>query len=130
MKEPIWLTRAILEAIHNDQIREHGGSPGIRDPSLLDSAIARPQNTWEYDANSDLAALAADYGFGIAKNHPFVDGNKRVAFIATNVFLLLNGHEIETSEPEVVNTILRLADGRLSRNKYAAWIRENLVRYE
>lgn len=127
MNEPLWLTRVILETLHDDQIREHGGSLGVRDAGLLDSALARPRNTWEYDADADLAGLAAEYGFGLAKNHPFIDGNKRIAFIGANVFLILNGYEIEADETDVVNTILRLADGRLSRNKFAAWIRAHLI---
>ena len=102
----------------------------MRDPGLLDSALARPQHVWAYDANADLAKLAAEYGFGLAKNHAFLDGNKRVALAATNVFLILNGFEIEAPEPEVVNTMLRLADGRLSRSRFAEWIRRHLVPYE
>lgn len=130
MKEPVWLTRSILETLHADQIKEHGGRLGVRDSGLLDSALTRPRNTWQYDRDVDIAALAADYGFGFAKNHAFIDGNKRIAFIATNVFLILNGYEIEAPETEVVKTILRLADGRLSRNKFASWIRAHLVEYD
>jgi death-on-curing protein len=128
--EPLWLNRTIVEALHADQVREHGGQLGMRDPGLLDSALARPQHVWAYDANADLAKLAAEYGFGLAKNHAFLDGNKRVALAATNVFLILNGFEIEAPEPEVVNTMLRLADGRLSRSRFAEWIRRHLVPYE
>ena len=130
MKEPAWLTRFVIEALHAEQIREHGGKPGLRDEALLESALARPQRAWDYDTKTDLAALAAEYGFGLAKNHPFFDENKRIAFVATNVFLLVNGHEIEAPEPEVVNTMLRLADGRLTRSKFADWIRKYLVTYE
>lgn len=130
MDEPLWLNRTIVEALHADQVREHGGQLGMRDPGLLDSALARPQHVWAYDANADLAKLAAEYGFGLAKNHAFLDGNKRVALAATNVFLILNGFEIEAPEPEVVNTMLRLADGRLSRSRFAEWIRRHLVPYE
>lgn len=130
MDEPLWLHRTIIEALHADQVREHGGQLGMRDPGLLDSALARPQHVWPYDADADLAKLAAEYGFGLAKNHAFFDGNKRVALAATNVFLILNGFEIEASEPEVVNTMLRLADGRLNRSRFAEWIRRHLVPYE
>ena len=130
MKEPVWLTRAALEAFHADQIREHGGRLGISDEALLESALARPQRAWEYDVDADLASLAAEYGFGLAKNHPFTDGNKRVAFVATNVFLLLNGYEVEAPEPEVVSAMVRLADGRLTRPKFADWIRKYMVRCE
>jgi death-on-curing protein len=130
MTEPVWLTRSVVEALHADQIREHGGKPGVRDVALLKSALARPQRTWEYDKDADLAALAAEYGFGLAKSHPFADGNKRIAFVATNVFLLINGYEIDAPEPEVVNAMVRLADGRLTRSRFAQWIRKYLVKYK
>lgn len=129
MREPKWLSLEIITALHTDQVREHGGTLGIRDGGLLESAIGRPRKRWEYDEAVDLADLAADYGFGLAKNHPFVDGNKRIAFVATNVFLIINGYEIEANEPEVVSMVLKLADGRLSRNKYAEWIRAHLMKY-
>src|SRR5207253_6852013 len=128
MKEPAWLSRALIEAIHVDQILEHGGRPGIRDAGLLDSALSRPRNVWEYEDNVDLAGLAAEYGFGIARNHPFFDGNKRVAFTAVNVFLILNGREIDAPEMDVVDVIVRLADGRLSRPKFADWIRQHSIK--
>lgn len=130
MTEPVWLTRSVVEALHADQIREHGGKPGVRDVALLESALARPQRTWEYDQDADIAALAAEYGFGLAKNHPFADGNKRIAFVATNVFLLSNCYEIDALDPEVVNAMVRLADGRLIRSRFAQWIRRYLVKYE
>lgn len=129
MREPKWLSLEIITALHTDQVREHGGALGVRDAGLMESAIERPRRSWEYDGAVDLAALAADYGFGLAKNHPFADGNKRIAFVATNVFLIINGYEIEAEEPEVVSTVLKLADGRLSRNKFAEWIRAHLVKY-
>lgn len=129
MLEPIWLSRAVVEALHADQVREHGGQLGLRDPTLLESALAKPQHVWAYESDPDLAMLAAAYGFGLARNHAFLDGNKRVAFVAANVFLILNGFEIEASEPDVVDTMLRVADGRLSRNKFAEWIRTVLVPY-
>jgi len=125
--EPVWLSRSIVEAVHADQVREHGGQAGLRDAGLLESALARPQHVWAYDADTDLATLAAEYGFGLAKNHAFFDGNKRVAFVATNIFLLLNGFEIEAPEPEVVDMMLRVADGRLTRVRLAAWIRAVMV---
>jgi death-on-curing protein len=125
--EPLWLSRPVIEALHVDQVREHGGQLGLRDPGLLESALARPQHVWAYEADADLATLAAEYGFGLAKNHAFLDGNKRVAFVATNVFLILNGFEIEAPEPEVVDAMLRVADGRMSRARFAAWIRTAMV---
>ena len=120
----------MVEAAQADQIREHGGQHGLRDDGLLESALARPQHVWSYEANADLASLAAEYGFGLAKNHAFLDGNKRIAFVATNIFLILNGHEIEAAEPEVVDTMLRVADGRLSRDRFAEWIRGVIVPFK
>jgi len=124
--EPIWLTRQILEAIHADQIREHGGGLGLRDARLLESALAQPRQRFHCDRKADLARLAAEYGFALAKNHAFVDGNKRVAFIAANVFLILNRFEIVAPEPAVVETMQRVADGRMGRDELAAWIRSVL----
>ena len=127
MKQPVWLGRTLIEAIHMDQIREHGGRPGLRDAGILDSALARPRKVWEYTDDADLATLAAEYGFGIARNHPFIDGNKRVGLAAPNVFLILNGFEIEADEPDVVNKVVRLADGHLTRPKFAEWIRHHMI---
>ncbi|MEX2609991.1 MAG: type II toxin-antitoxin system death-on-curing family toxin [Gemmatimonadota bacterium] len=121
------MTSATVEVLHAEQIREHGGQAGVRDPGLLESAVARPRHQWSYGTTADLAGVAAEYGFGIAKNHPFLDGNKRVAFAATNVFLLMNGWEIETPEPAVVDVMLRVADGRMDRDGLAAWLRSVLV---
>ena len=128
--EPTWLSRAIVEALQADQIREHGGQLGLRERGLLESALARPQHVWSYDNDADLADLAAEYGFGLAKNHAFLDGNKRIAFVAMNVFLILNGHEIEAAEPAVVDTMLRVADGRNTVEDLAAWIRSVIRRYK
>lgn len=121
------MTSATVEILHAEQIREHGGQAGVRDPGLLESAVARARHLWSYSASADLAGLAAECGFGIAKNHPFLDGNKRVAFAATNVFLLINGWEIEAPEPAVVDVMLRVADGRVDRDGLAAWMRSVLV---
>jgi death-on-curing protein len=115
----------VVLAIHSDQIREHGGSLGVRDKALLESALDRARNRYHYEPDSDLADLAAAYGFGIAKNHPFVDGNKRVAFQAMYVFLGLNGLTITTGEEEVVRLVLALASGDLSEPELVAWLREN-----
>ncbi len=125
--EPGWVPRAAIEAAHADQIRTHGGQPGLRDEGLLDSAIARPQHRWRYDSDSDLADLAAAYGFGLIKNHPFFDGNKRIGFITANMFLILNGHEIEAPEPQVVDITLRVADGSLTEREFSTWIRSVLT---
>jgi death on curing protein len=127
VQEPVRLNRSIVEALHAAQIREHGGQPGLRDEGLLESALARPVNLWSYDEGVDLAALAAEYGFGLARNHAFIDGNKRIAFVVANVFLLLNGCEIEAAEPEAVNIMLGVAEGSLTREELAAWVRSRLV---
>jgi death-on-curing protein len=128
--EPLWLSRPIVEALHADQVREHGGQLGLRDAGLLESALARPQHVWTYEPDADLAALAAEYGFGLARNHAFLDGNKRVAFVATNVFLIMNGLEIEAPEPQVVDTMLRVAQGDLDCDAFAAWIRTVSMPYK
>jgi death-on-curing protein len=125
--EPTWLDRPIVEALHADQILEHGGSLGIRDEGLLESALTRPQQKWHYEPGADLATLAAAYAFGIAKNHPFVDGNKRAALVAAYTFLAINDLELEAPEPEAVNAILGTADGSRSEEDLASWIRSHLT---
>jgi death-on-curing protein len=127
MDEPIWLTRTMIGAVHADQIVEHGGGGGIREEGLLESALARPRDRWGYDPDTDLAALAAAYGFGIARNHPFVDGNKRTSLMAIYTFLAVNDLELEASEPEAVDMTVGLADGSVSGDDLAAWIRAHLV---
>ena len=117
----------VLEAIHADQIREHGGALGIRDPGLLDSALARPRQKWAYAATADLPILAAAYGFGLARNHAFADGNRRVALMAMYVFLWINGLELDAFEPETADTILGVADGSISERKLASWVRAHVV---
>ena len=125
--EPTWLDRPIVEALHADQVLEHGGSLGIRDDGLLESALARPQQKWHYEPETDLATLAAAYAFGIAKNHPFIDGNKRAALVAAYTFLAINDLELEAPEPEAVSVILGIADGSLSEDELASWIRSHLT---
>lgn len=127
MNEPRWLSLTVILAVHSDQIREHGGSLGLRDRGLLESALARPLNLAQYEPDSDSCALAASYGFGIASNHPFVDGNKRVAFQAMYVFLGLNGLKIEADEPEVVRVMLALASGELGESGLGEWLREHTM---
>ena len=126
MIEPRWLAAVHVLAIHSGQIQVHGGSLGLRDRGLLESALERPRNRFHYETKPDLASLAAAYGFGIAKNHPFVDGNKRVAFQAMYLFLGLNGLRIDASEEQVVATILSLATGELDEPGLAAWLREHI----
>ena len=125
MREPVWLQRKDSDAIHFDQLRQHGGAPGVRDEKALESALARPHNRWAYQPDSDLAALAAAYGYGLANNHGYNDGNKRVAFMAMYVFLGLNGWEIDAPEPEVVQVMSALADGRMNEDQLADRLRDH-----
>jgi len=125
--EPRWLALVHILAIHSDQIRTHGGSPGLRDGGLLESALERPRNRLHYDPDADLPELAAAYGFGLANNHPFVDGNKRVSFQAMYLFLGLNGFRIEAPEEEVVALILSLAAGQLDESELTAWLRQHIT---
>lgn len=119
--EPVWLSRALISAIHDEQIAEHGGSPGLRDEGLLESALARPRNLAAY-GEPDLAALAAAYAFGLVRNHPFVDGNKRTAFVAAELFLDLNGQDLVASDEDCVTAMLSLAAGETSEAEFAAWL--------
>lgn len=121
-----WVSKEVVLAIHHEQIAEHGGSDGLRDEGLLDSALARPQQLDAYN-KPDTTALAAAYAFGIARNHPFVDGNKRTAFVVAATFLILNGFVLTASEQEVVETFLRLAEGSLPEDQLAAWLQANTL---
>ncbi len=125
MKEPRWLDALMIRAIHTSQIREHGGSIGLRDKDLLESALARPRHRFQHQPDADLSDLAASLGFGLARNHPFVDGNKRVAFQSMYVFLSLNGLRIDADEPDVVHTVLSLAAGDLREPELAEWLRRH-----
>src|SRR3954468_1447434 len=125
--EPRWLSRAIVELIHAAQLREHVGGIGIRDEGMLESALARPRHKFEYDAGVDLTTLAAAYLFGLAKNHAFVDGNKRVAFMAAYVFLAINGRELEANEAELCSVLDALGGGRLTEGKLGKWIGDHLA---
>lgn len=123
----VWLDPRVLLAIHEEQLAEHGGASGIRDQGLFESAIARAQQLEAY-GKPDVAALAAAYGFGLARNHPFVDGNKRTAFVAVELFLDLNGSELTATDADAVMTMLALAAGELGEQDFAAWLRANAVR--
>jgi death-on-curing protein len=124
MKEPVWLTKQQILALHANQIQEHGGSHGVRDDSLLESALGKPQNLYCY-AEPTIFEIAASYGYGIIKNHPFVDGNKRTGIVATGVFLMINGWNIEVPEPELVLTTVSVADGSLEEKAFSLWLKEN-----
>ena len=126
--EPNWLTRIVVDAIHNDQLREHGGLTGIRDENVLESALARPQQKWHYADPTDVPTLAAAYSFGLVKNHPYRDGNKRVGFLAMATFLGLNGYELEATDAEVVAEILSLADGSATEASLTDWVRGHSVK--
>lgn len=124
-REPRWLSRVVIDAIHVDQIREHGGLPGIRDGNALESALARPRQRWHYAPESDLPELAAAYAFGLTRNHPYRDGNKRIGFLVLVTFLELNGLEFDAPEAEVIAEIVALAAGATSEEQLAAWIRRH-----
>ena len=127
MTEPIWVKDEVVLAVHNRQLAEHGGGEGIRDLSLLDSALHKPKNLYHYsDPKPTLAAMAAAYAYGICNNHPFVDGNKRTAFVICQLFLNLNGVELLTSQTEKYETFLQLAAGDISERELAAWISQFL----
>ena len=121
---PRWLSRIVVDAIHNDQLREHGGLPGIRDENLLESALARAKQKWHDAERADLPMLAAAYACGLVTNHPYRDGNKRIGFLAMVTFLGVNGHDFEAKETEIVAEFLALADGRISEEALADWIRQ------
>lgn len=125
MNEPIWLNESIAEAIHDRQIEQHGGGRGLRDRALLESALARPRNLWSY-GSSDWAELAASLAYGVARNHPFVDGNKRTAWVLARLFLRANGNMLRYAEQEAIDTMVSLAAGDLSEPDLAAWFRERL----
>lgn len=122
----IWLRLDVVEALHDRQLAEHGGPSGIRDGGALESALARPRNLAAY-GEPDAAALAASYAFGIARNHPFVDGNKRTAWLAARLFLEVNGVALEFDKVEATQTMLALAAGELGEDELARWLRERIV---
>lgn len=123
----VWLERALVLAIHDRQLAEHGGGSGVREDALLDSALARPQQLFAYgDPPPDLAALAASLAFALARNHPFVDGNKRTAHVCYRVFLALNDAELAATDEEKYVAMLGLADGSLGETEFADWLRRHL----
>jgi|SRR5690606_27903855 len=124
MTEPTWLLRSVIDMIHDIQLAEHGGSAGIRDDGLLESALARPKQLHTY-GQGDVFDYAASYAYGIAKNHPFMDGNKRTALLAAYTFLQINGMELAASEIDAADATQALASGELDEAGYAAWLREN-----
>jgi death-on-curing protein len=127
-REPQWLTRAQVKAIHDMQILQHGGLPGIRDENALESALGRPRHRWHYGVATHVTGCAAAYAFGLARNHPFSDGNKRTAFVAMATFLERNGLSLTATEPDAVATMLALAEGTLSEEELGEWLRDNSKR--
>jgi death-on-curing protein len=122
----IWVTQAVAIAAHAEQLAEHGGGEGVRDLGLLESAMARPQNLSQY-GEPDIAELAASYAFGIARHHPYVDGNKRTAAVVSETFLVLNAGSLLASDAELVVAFVALAAGELSEEELTIWFREHLA---
>ena len=124
-REPRWLARKYVEAIHDTLLEQHGGLQGLRDVGALESALGRPMHRWHDGEAKDLADCAASYGFGIAKNHPFADGNKRTAFVAMATFYSWNGCELLADEAETVHIMVGVAEGSVSEKALARWLRKN-----
>ena len=122
----VWIEASVVLAVHDEQLAEHGGASGVRDAGLLESALARPLHLATY-GEPDVADLAAAYGFGLARNHPFIDGNKRTAFVAVELFLALNGWSLTADDANCVLTMLALAAGELSEAGFATWVRKHSV---
>lgn len=123
--EPAWLTEGQVRMLHAESLRLFGGAAGVRDEGLLQSALGRPRHLWTYDESATLFDLAAAYAFGLAKNHAFVDGNKRVALLAIRAFLFRNGYRFHPDEVETVTTMEGVADGTVGESELAAWIEAN-----
>ena len=123
MTEPVWVEKEALLLLHGKSLARFGGLEGVRDEGLLDSALARPLNAFHYDGLRDIAWLAASYAFGLAKNHPFADGNKRAAFMAVGLFLGANGWELDVDPAEAIRAVLALAGGEIGEGEFAAWLR-------
>ena len=122
----IWIDPAVVLAVHEEQLAEHGGAAGVRDVGMLDSALARPRNLAHY-GEPDVCELAAAHAFGLARNHPFIDGNKRSAFVATELFLMLNGWRLTASDADCVLVMLNLAAGELDEAPFADWLRSRVA---
>jgi death-on-curing protein len=120
----VWVDRQALELLHDESLAEHGGAPGLRDEGLLESAMARPRNLALY-GDPDWAALAASYGIGLAKNHPFVDGNKRAALLATGMFLMINGYRLAATQAQATLAMMAVAAGEMTEESFAQWLRDH-----
>lgn len=128
MTEPVWIEKEALLLLHTMGLARFGGAEGIRDEGLLESALARPRNTHGYEPETGIPSLAAAYAFGLAKNHPFVDGNKRAAFLSAGLFLELNGWRLEASSADAISAVLALAAGKIGEAEFAAWLNANAVK--
>jgi death-on-curing protein len=124
-REPRWLAPMVVDAIHSDQLREHGGLPGVRDENVLESALARPQQKWHYADQADIPDLAAALAFGLVRNHPYRDGKRRIGFLAMVTFLGINGYAFEARDAEVVTRFIALAAGNVSEDQLADWVRNH-----
>lgn len=127
MTDPVWVLPELVHAVHQTLLAEHGGLSGIRDQALLDSALARPKQKAAYESETSIFELAAAYSFGLARNHPFTDGNKRIALTVAAVFLELNGYSLDASEAEAVLIYRQLAAGTLAEDELAHWMRDSSV---
>jgi death on curing protein len=127
MDEPIWVNKPEVLVVHSRQLAEHGGSDGLRDETLLDSALAKPRNVFAYSDSASLPRLAASYAFGIARNHAFIDGNKRTALVISEGFLRLNGLKVVSSPEEKYLTFLHLAEGSLTEEELTAWFTSHAI---
>ena len=121
-----WIDPKALRMLHEESLALHGGSSGVRDEGLFESAMARPQNLAHYNENSDIAELAASYCYGLAKNHPFIDGNKRVAFLSVGIFLAINGYRLKVTPADAIQAVLGLASSEISEEAFASWIRDHI----
>jgi death-on-curing protein len=128
VKRPRWIVLRALQLLHAETLAEHGGVTGLRDEAALDAALARPQHTKTHDPKADVARLAAAYGFGLVRDHPFNDGNKRAGFLAIGLFLGLNGYDLVADPVDAVQTVLALAAGELTEEDLTRWIRQHMVR--
>ena len=128
MRKPVWLNQRAFVLLHAESLAEHGGLWGLRDEAALESALARPRDVYAYERGIDVARLAAAYGFGLVRGHPFNDGNKRAGFLALGLFLELNGFELDVEEVNAVKTMVDLAAGNLTEKALAEWIRARITR--
>ena len=128
MKEPQWILDELVLSLHQILLAEHGGDSGIRDRSLLESALYRPKQRFQYESNTSLFQLASSYSFGLAKNHPFIDGNKRIALAVGGTFLEINGYSLNASEPEAVIMFEKLASGSVEEDELSAWFKKHSLK--